>query len=224
MPCKLVYYTYQDILNTGIVKYIPCYGFYLCNDSGDIFSFRYQSRVSLTPQQVIELRNDYLVNNTSSTALSKKYGISFSYIILISKNYAYDWIKLHPVLGKNKRLYVTLKGNVKRYVHHLVLETFNRFAEPGEQCRHLNGVSTDNRLGNLCWGTQVENEADKRKHGTLICGEKHYKHKLKSTDIIEIKRLYNEIGLSQKTISEIYNVSDGHISCIINNKKWRHIV
>lgn len=32
--------------------------------------------------------------------------------------------------------------------------------------RHLNGVAQDDRLVNLCWGTQSENILDKITHGT----------------------------------------------------------
>lgn len=55
---------------------------------------------------------------------------------------------------------------VQRPVHQLVLEAFVGPPEPGQVCRHLNGVSSDNRLSNLTWGTHSENRLDSVGHGT----------------------------------------------------------
>lgn len=51
-------------------------------------------------------------------------------------------------------------------VHRLVLFAFVGLPEIGQEGRHLNGNSTDNRLENLCWGTHSENMLDKVRHGT----------------------------------------------------------
>ena len=52
------------------------------------------------------------------------------------------------------------------YVHRLVLEAFVGPCPPGQQCRHLNGIPTDNRLENLAWGTPSEDNFDRIRHGT----------------------------------------------------------
>jgi hypothetical protein len=42
------------------------------------------------------------------------------------------------------------------------------------QCRHLNGIPTDNRIENLCYGTISENIRDQVRHGThYAAGKTH---------------------------------------------------
>jgi hypothetical protein len=50
-------------------------------------------------------------------------------------------------------------------VHRLVAEAFYGPPPPGTQARHLNGIGTDNRAANLCWGTSSENQLDVVRHG-----------------------------------------------------------
>lgn len=47
--------------------------------------------------------------------------------------------------------------------------------------------------------------------------------KLKSSDIINIRKLYNEKNISQKEIAKLYNVSYSNINMIITRKIWSHV-
>lgn len=79
---------------------------------------------------------------------------------------------------------VTLfKGNgqpgAQRFVHALVLEAFVGPRPAGMQSRHFpSNDKTDNRLSNLSWCTKAQNEEDKRTHGTLVVGDRHWHRKL----------------------------------------------
>lgn len=69
--------------------------------------------------------------------------------------------------GGYKQVSPCEKGeNRTRDVHTLVLLAFVGECPPGQQVRHKNGDKTDNRLDNLVYGTPVENNQDKREHGT----------------------------------------------------------
>lgn len=53
-----------------------------------------------------------------------------------------------------------------QWVHRLVLEAFIGPRPDGMVTRHLDGHSRDNGRENLMWGTQKQNIADKKTHGT----------------------------------------------------------
>lgn len=76
--------------------------------------------------------------------------------------------KLH--LSTNHYLNVTLSRDGRkqtRTVHSLVTETFHGPWPDGQEVRHLNGDNLDCRASNLCWGSRIENMADKIVHGTM---------------------------------------------------------
>lgn len=76
---------------------------------------------------------------------------------------------LAPLRHSGGYLQVSLRDRQtvkKRFIHRLVLSTFVGEAGPREECRHLNGDPTDNRLVNLQWGSKAENLRDKTRHGT----------------------------------------------------------
>ena len=51
-------------------------------------------------------------------------------------------------------------------IHRLVLTAFDGEPRDGMECCHNNGDRSDNRLGNLRWGSRSENMNDKIVHGT----------------------------------------------------------
>jgi hypothetical protein len=90
-----------------------------------------------------------------------------------------------------------------------------------EAC-HENGDETDNRLENLRWDTHSANLLDKRRHGTMWCGEKHHKAKLKETDIPVIRQR-RESGESLRSIAADYNITQTMTSLIARRKAWQHV-
>lgn len=76
---------------------------------------------------------------------------------------------LRMVPDRNGYLRVNLfRNNVgfTRYVHQLVLSAFAGQQPEGLLSRHRNGDQVDNRLENLCYGTDSENKLDSVRHGT----------------------------------------------------------
>jgi hypothetical protein len=107
-------------------------------------------------------------------------------------------------------------------VHRLVLEAFVGPCPDGLECRHKNGVKTDNRLENLIWGTPEENRGDNHTHGTYQNGENHSQAKLEAAQVLEIRRR-RAAGESLKQLAEEFGVNVPNISSIVNRRSWKHL-
>ena len=74
----------------------------------------------------------------------------------------------HKAPQKHNKGYLKVKlDGINYFIHRLVLLTF--IGEPPAdkpQTRHVDGDSTNNKLTNLRWASQAENEDDKRYAGT----------------------------------------------------------
>ena len=138
-----------------------------------------------------------------------------------------EWHRLKPGFVKGyPRVCLYKQDGRKHYrrVHHLVLEAFVGPCPQGLECRHLDGVRLNAAVGNLAWGTPVENARDKRRHGTLgrarVCGEANHNHKLTTGQVAEIRQLL-DAGLSQRNIAARFGVSHFSIGAIDRGKTWR---
>ena len=132
---------------------------------------------------------------------------------------------LKPVLNtQTGYLFVGMRpGPLPRPIHRLVLETFICFRPKGKQARHLDGNKTNNRLDNLCWGTQKENEEDKARHGRRNHGSRHGLSKLTEIDVHSIIARYNPYVVTQQELADEYGISRTVISNILSGKAWTHV-
>lgn len=123
-----------------------------------------QSTVSEEWRPVSEYEGSYEVSNTGrvrsiSRVLHDGHRWKGRELRLISR-------KAHDDLP---RVQVTLHlgGHQRtRLVHHLVLEAFVGLRPDGTEACHWDGDASNNCLNNLRWATHLENEGDKRRHGT----------------------------------------------------------
>lgn len=113
--------------------------------------------------------------------------------------------------------------SITQYVHTLVLSAFIcPRPSPVHQAAHYNGVRWDNRLANLRWALPIENNADKKKHGTDQVGMKHHMRKITDADVLEIRRL-RSLGMYCKDIAKRFGLHKAYISLVANGKRWSHI-
>lgn len=144
---------------------------------------------------------------------------------LWSRHWGYWRRRATPPMKKKGYCLVTLcdKGRqADALMHRLVLEAFVGPCPPGMECRHRNGVSWDNRLSNLRWGTKRQNECDRVRHGTVLKGERHGRAKLTESEVIQIRKLKGKE--QRRTVARRFRVSESTIGFIWDGVTWRHLL
>jgi hypothetical protein len=112
-------------------------------------------------------------------------------------------------------------GMLKRVqVHTLVLLAFVGPCPAGLECLHGDNDYTNNRPGNLKWGTHTENMRDKQRHGTQSRGEAHAASKLTEDDVRAI-RADKRTG---RAIAADFGINQVTVVFIKNRKTWKHVV
>ncbi len=145
---------------------------------------------------------------------------------------------LKPGLSGSGYQQVTLRRDGRSYsgrVNRIVCAAFHG-PPPSRrhQAAHNDGDAKNNRADNLRWATPVENEADKRRHGTAAIGDRHWSvtqpekrargenHGLAklTPDAVRAIRLD---GRFQRTIAADYGVTQRVIWMIKAGKTWGHV-
>lgn len=107
-------------------------------------------------------------------------------------------------------------------VHDLILETFVGPKPIGMEGRHWDGDKANNSLGNLCWGTRSQNEADKVRHGKSNRGSRHGMAKLTESEVLAIRQRHRN-GETGIAMAKDLGMDFGHIYRILRREMWRHI-
>jgi len=104
-------------------------------------------------------------------------------------------------------------------VHRLVMASFKGDCPIDQECRHLDGDPSNNRLDNLSWGTRAQNVSDRETHGTTARGERHGMSKLNDSHVIAIR---NDPRSGPKIASD-YGVTRHTVSLIKLRKIWTRV-
>jgi hypothetical protein len=132
---------------------------------------------------------------------------------------------LKPRPDRNGYLSVTIRRAKKahrRVIQRLVAEAFIGPRPDGMVVRHRNGIESDNRKGNLRYGTPIENEADKIEHGTQLRGDGHHQAKLTAEQVIAIRKRFSpgsEVD-GQNALAREFGVSDTAIYDVLRRDTW----
>lgn len=132
------------------------------------------------------------------------------------------------------RLFNCGRGS-KFFVHRLVLEAFVGPCPEGHEARHMSDRDPANcMLSNLAWGTKVQNMGDKRRHGTMPQGEKHWtrrnaalanrgekcpQSRLTESDVMMI----HASSESDTAIAKRLGVSVSAVNKVRRGKNWKHL-
>lgn len=104
-------------------------------------------------------------------------------------------------------------------VHRIVANSFIINIDNKPQINHINAIKDDNRIDNLEWVTDFENQVHKTNNKLNPFGENHKKSKLKEFEVLSIR----ESNENNNLIAKKFNVSRRLISSIKNRKIWKHI-
>lgn len=113
----------------------------------------------------------------------------------------------------------------KKYQSHRVVA--NHFIENTKNKRtvnHINGNKKDNRINNLEWSSDSEQQIHAVKIGlrNKTLGENSNLSKLNETLVKEIRELHKQ-KVKQNKLAITYNINRNTVSNIVNNKTWKHI-
>lgn len=74
-------------------------------------------------------------------------------------------------------------------------------------------------------GTSSDNMRDRniKNRNNLPHGENHHWTKLNEQNIVSIRKFYADGTLNEHQLADLFGVSIGNISSIINRKSWKHI-
>lgn len=140
----------------------------------------------------------------------------FSFRITKSKN-------IKSRISRTGYLYYPIKIDNKLmtfYKHRLIAEHYIPNPLNLPEVNHINGVKTDNRIGNLEWCTSKENIKHAIKIGLISIGEDKCNAKLTNMDVCKIRRMRSSTNVD---LASMFGVSSNTISRIRHRKSWKHL-
>lgn len=116
---------------------------------------------------------------------------------------------------------VRIDGKWKhKAIHRLVAECYIPNPNNLPQVNHIDGDKSNNNSSNLEWSSAKHNMKHAYDTGLINNNGDNAKYaKLTKQQVIEIRELKGK--LSQSKIGKLYGISQGHVSDIILNKKWK---
>ena len=128
--------------------------------------------------------------------------------------------------GRAPYAYVNLYRDGKmstRRVSVVVCETFyGPRPSSAHEAAHGNGIHDDDRAENLRWATRHENAADRKLHGTQVCGVKANLAKLTEDAVREIRRCPARYGVVVE-LARKFGVHPHTISEVRLGRTWSHV-
>jgi len=122
-----------------------------------------------------------------------------------------------------EKITLTINGiQYQKLVHRLVAELYIPKIKDKNQVNHINGIKNDNRVENLEWCNNAENQIHAHLNGLKENGNKLWNGKFSKKDISKIKQLKKD-GVLQYKIAEIMNTTKGTISSILSGKRYKYV-
>jgi len=142
---------------------------------------------------------------------------------------------MKPALDGTGYLRTMLKGDDGKTstikVHRIILRTFR--GEPTNdknECNHINGIRSDNRVMNLEWVSHSENISHSFKIGlSSNKGQNNPASTLTDKQVLEIRKNYTygkkaRSGVTKKELAEQYGTTFHVIKAITQGRTWKHLL
>lgn len=142
--------------------------------------------------------------------------------------------RTYSVAGGIRSLWTDPKGYVhatlyrrdrgtRKAVHRLVAEAFVGEIPEGMIVCHNDGNPSNNRATNLRIDTNSGNQLDRQRHGTASRGEANPRARLTSSEIREIRRMYESGQANQTQLAAMFDTPQTNVSNIVRRKAWAHV-
>lgn len=126
---------------------------------------------------------------------------------------------LRPGMSSNGYLTAVIGGQ-SMLVQHLVAAAFIGPRPDGHLVLHGDGVRSNNAVGNLRYGTRVDNAEDMVSHGTRIIGAQHAAAKFCDFTAGVVRALKGHFP--QSDLAMLFTASPAAIQAIHDGRTWRH--
>jgi hypothetical protein len=113
-------------------------------------------------------------------------------------------------------------GNKTRTVHSVICATFHGPRPEGREVAHTDGNARNNAACNLRWATKLENAADRRRHGTQVCGSAIHTSRLTENQVREMRKAHLE-GVSATEVALDFGIHVTTAHRILSGIYWTHI-
>lgn len=110
------------------------------------------------------------------------------------------------------------RGNMI-YAHRFVCEEAHGKPFHKAEAAHSCGDRGCINKRHLRWATRSENQLDRSAHGTSNDGERHGGSVLTEGMVRDIRRLART--MKQRDVGDMFGVSQGRVSLIVNRKQWK---
>lgn len=129
----------------------------------------------------------------------------------------------------HKRGYLVYSLNNKNILAHrlVALAFLGKPPSAKHEVAHEDGSRTNNHWRNLLWKLPVDNQADRKRHGTYMTGEQcTWVAKLTDEDAVTLRNRYAEGGdryrggsITMQQLADEYGISIAQVSRIVSGKR-----